>query len=230
AGRLHGERLQDTDALDIAVNRAKDWFRDNAERAEQLRTFSGQQTGRGAAGVNCDRWTADAEMMLRPDYRPAFTGSSPIPGAATTMTYDATVLRFEEVQSARADWESKKVSLQRVLDLCAALGLATAGDKRPQALVIPRSFSLSQARERRNELELVYPHYKRDFVFENVPEAIQPAVNQAAHTNYEHMLVPAQSALLKQLEQAGGGGEETRVRWESVRNWLRDPKELEDWR
>jgi hypothetical protein len=190
AGRLHGDRLQDAESLDVAVKRAEGWYRDSAEKAESLRMFSGQQTGRGAAGVNWDQWIGDAATLLRPDYRPLFTGSSPVPGAATTMTYDATVLRFEEVQAARTDWEGKKVRLQRVLDLCAALGLATAADKLPLALVIPRGFSLSQARERRNELEQIYPNYKRDFVFENVPDAIRPVVHQAAHTSYEHLLVP----------------------------------------
>ncbi len=42
--------------------------------------------------------------------------------------------------------------------------------------------------------------------------------------------MPARSAVLSQLQQAGGGAEETKARWESVRNWLRDPKELGDWR
>jgi hypothetical protein len=237
AGRLHGERLQDAEALDAAVKRAEDWYRDSAAKAENLRTFAGQQTGHGAAGVNWDQWTVDAETMLRPDYRPPFTGSSPVPGAAGTLTYDATVLRFEEVLAARADWEGKKGRLQRVLDLCSALGLATAaafpgpaGERGEGVLVIPRSFALSQARERRNVLERSYPHYKSDFIFERVPEAIRPVVDQKAHTYYERLLGPAQAAVLKQLEQAGSGAEETRARWESVRNWLRDPKELEDWR
>ncbi len=230
AGKLQSDRLQDVEALDTAVERAESWYRDSAAKAENLRTFSGQQTGRGTAGVNWDRWTASAQNVLHPDYRPPFTGSSRVPNAATTLTYDATVLRFKEVVAARADWEAKKRSLQLVLDLCAALGRATTSNKRPPALVIPQSFTLSQARERRNELELSYPNYKRDFVFDNVPEAIRPVVNQAAQTNYEHLLGPAQAAVLKQLEQDGGGTEETRARWQSVRNWLRDPKELEDWR
>jgi hypothetical protein len=230
AGRLHSDRLQDAEALATAVNRAEGWYRDSADKAEKLRTFSGEQMGRGGAGVNWDRWSVEAETMLRPDYRPPFTGAGPVPGTATIMTYDATVLRFEEVQTARADWEGKKVRLQRVMDLCAALGLAPAGNKRPAALVIPRRFNLSQARERRNELDLAYSYYKRDFVFDNVPEAIRSVVHQAAHTSYEHLLVPAQSAVLIQLEQVGGGAEETKARWDGVRNWLRDPKELEDWR
>lgn len=229
AGQLHRDRLQDAEALALAVKRTEDWYRDNAAKAEDLRTFSGQRTGRGAAGVNWDRWTTDVETLLRPDFRPPFSGPSPVPGAATTLTYEATVPRFDEVSSARNDWEAKKSRLQRVLDLCTALGLAITGDKRPPVLAIPRRFSLSQARERRNELELSYPRYKKDFVFEEVPDAIRPVVHQTAHTSYEHLLEPAQAVVLKQLEQ-GGGGAETPARWENVRRWLRDPKELEDWR
>lgn len=227
AGRLHADRLQDIEALDAAVKRADDWYRDSAAKAEKLRTFAGQQAG---VGINWDHWTADMETLLSADYRPPFLGSSPVPGAATTMTYDATVLRFDTVRAARTEWDGKKGRLQRLLDLCSALGLAVPSDKRPAILVIPRRFSLSQARERRNQLELAYPDYKSDFLFERVPEAIRPAVDQVAHTDYEHLLDPAQAAVLKQLEQAGSGAEETRTRWESVRNWLRDPKELQDWR
>jgi hypothetical protein len=236
AGRLHSDRLQDAEALAIAVKRAEDWYRESAAKAEELRTFSGQRTERGAAGVNWDRWTLAAEALLRPDFRPPFSGPHPVPGAATTLTYDAAVLRYDEVSAARTDWEAKKSRLQRVLDLCAALGLATPASPRGTeergvgVLAIPRRFSLSQARQRRNELELSYPHYKRDFVFDAVPDAIRPVVDQAAHTSYEHLLGPGQAAVLKQLEQGGGGAAETEARWENVRRWLRDPKELEDWR
>lgn len=232
AGRLHGDRLQDAEALDAAVKRAEDWYRDRAVKAERLRTFGGQQAGRGAAGINWDRWTIDAETLLRPDSRPPFSGPSPVPGAATTLTYDATVLHFEEVQSARVDWEGKKSRLQSVLELCSALGLATSSPSPRGAavLVIPRNIALSQSHERRNELEQSYPRYKKEFVFEDVPEAIRPIVDQAAHTSYEHLLIPARAAVLKQLEQAGSGAEETNARWDNVRRWLREPKELDDWR
>jgi hypothetical protein len=229
AGRLHSDRLQDAEALAIAVKRAEDWYRDNAVKAESLQTFSGQQAGRGAAGVNWDSWTIAAETLLRPDSRPPLSGPSPVPGAATTLTHEATVMRFDEVSTARTDWEVKKGRLQRVFNLCTALGLAAADNKRPSVLAIPRRFMLSQARERRNALELSYPHYKKEFVFEEVPEAIRPVVDQAAHTSYAHLLEPAQALVLKQLEQ-GGGGDETKARWDNVRRWLRDPKELQDWR
>ncbi|HTU19725.1 MAG TPA: hypothetical protein VMG10_16810, partial [Gemmataceae bacterium] len=133
AGRRHAERLQDVEALDAAVQRAESWYRDSAARAEKLRTFADQPTGRESAGINWDRWTADMETMLSAEHRPPFSGSSPVPGTATTFTYDATVLRFDAVRAARAEWDGKKGRLQRLLDLCSALGLATPSEKRPAA-------------------------------------------------------------------------------------------------
>jgi|GEM_PF-957152 len=229
AGRLQSARLQEVEALALAVKRAENWYRDAAAKAEQLRTFSGQQTGRGGVGVNWDRWTIDAEILLHADFRLPQGGPSLLLGAVPLIS-EAAVQRFEEVRTARADWEANKARLQRVFDLCAALGLATATEDRPAVLVIPRHFALSQVRQRRRELEQHYPSYKRDFIFYVVPEAIRPVVDQAAHVSYKHLLGPAQAAVQKQLEQADDGTEETLARWENVRQWLRDPKELDDWR
>jgi hypothetical protein len=44
------------------------------------------------------------------------------------------------------------------------------------------------------------------------------------------LLEPGRAAVLTQLKQAGGGTEETRTRWDSVRTWLLSPPELEGWR
>jgi hypothetical protein len=146
------------------------------------------------------------------------------------MTYEATVLRFEEVLKERADWETDQARLRRLLDLTAALGLAPSVDKRPAVLVIPRQITLRQAGERSTTLAQTYPNYQRDFALDRLPEAIRPQVRQVARTNYEHLLEPGRAAVLSQLKQAGGGAEETRTRWDSVRNWLRSPQELEGWR
>jgi hypothetical protein len=230
AGRLHAERLQDADALEAAVKRARNGYLDSAEKADALWTFKGQQTGAGTAGIDWDGWARQVETLLDPNNAAPFLGSAPVPGAASTLTYEATVLRFDEVRNVRNDWEANQRRLQRLLDLSAALGLAPAGDKRPPVLVIPRPFALRQARERARDLSRSYPNYPTDFVLDRVPEAIRPQVRQVARTNYEHLLGPARDAVLDQLRQAGGGAEETRTRWEAVRTWLRDPKELEDWR
>jgi hypothetical protein len=226
AGRVYAQRLQDASALAAAVDRAEGWYRESTTKAETLRSFAGQQ----AAGVNWARWTEDAESLLSPEHRPPFSATASIAGAASTLTYEATVLRYAETAAARADWETKKVRLQRILDVATALGLAKPADKRAAPLDIPRKFTLAQARSLRNDLELVYKTYKSDFVFDTIPDAIRPAVDQAARTSYEHLLEPARAAVLQQLQRAGSGTEETRARWQSVRDWLRDPKELEDWR
>jgi hypothetical protein len=117
-----------------------------------------------------------------------------------------------------------------LLDLCAALGLAPTVRDRPPALVIPESFTLEQAAERRKQLAQFYANYASDFVLNSVPEAIRPQVRQTAEENYEHLLEPARALVLSQLRQAGGGVEETPTRWQSVLRWLREPKELDDWR
>jgi hypothetical protein len=230
AGRLHDDRLQDAEALDTAVKRARNWYLDSVEKADSLWTFQGQQTGLGTAGIRWEKWAREVEALLDPARRPPFTASNPVPGAATTLTYEGTVLRFEEVLKARADWEADQQRLQRLLDLSAALGLAPAVRDRPAVLVIPSQFTLRQARERRQALMQAYPRYPSDFILAGVPDAIRPQVQEAAGTYYEYLLGPARAAVLEQLQQAGGGAEETRTRWETVRNWLRDPKELEDWR
>ncbi|HEY7309586.1 MAG TPA: hypothetical protein VH643_09545 [Gemmataceae bacterium] len=227
AGRLHEERVQDAEGLDTAVKRARNWYLDSVAEADGLWTFKGEQTGAGSAGINWDRWTPQVEAMLK--RRPPFTGSDKVSNTATTLTYDATVLRFEEVLRAQADWVEDQSRLRRLLDLTAALGLAPAVQERPPVLVIPRQITLAQARERSKALAKAYPTYQNDFVLDRVPEAIRPQVRQAARTNYEHLLEPARAAVLSQLQQAGDGAE-TRAQWERVRTWLRAPEELDGWR
>jgi hypothetical protein len=230
AGRLHAERVQDADALDTAVKGAENWYLGSVEKADSLWTFKESRSGADAGLINWDTWTRQAESLLRPDRLPPFNGASLVPGSSTTLTYDATVLRFDEVLRARTDWEADRQRLQRLLDLGAALGLTTAVDNRPPVLVIPRQFTLAQAGERRKTLVQAYPNYQSDFILDRVPEAIRPQVRQAARTNYEHLLEPARAVVLNQLQQAGGGSGETKSRWEGVRAWLREPKELESWR
>ncbi|HEY7157494.1 MAG TPA: hypothetical protein VH575_26300 [Gemmataceae bacterium] len=227
ASRLHAERLQDAEALDDAVKRTRNWYRDGVAESEELWTFQGEQTGTAAAGVDWDGWTRKTLALL--GRQPSFNASDKVPNAATTLTYEATVLRFDEVLKDRADWETHQLRLRRLLDLTAALGLAKGGADRPPVLVIPQQITLAQARERSKQLAQAYPSYQSDFIHDRVPMAIQRQVDQLAQSKYKLLLVPARAAVLEQLRQAGGSGE-TRARWQSVRDWLRSPEELEGWR
>ncbi len=226
SGREFSRRLQDAEALTAALDRAEGWYRESAAKAESLRSFVGQQT----AGINWPRWTEDAESLLSPDYRPPFSRTTPVDGAASPLTHEATVLRYAEVATARTDWESKRIRLQHIVDVTAALGLAKSTGNKTAPLDIPRKFTLTRAHQLRNELERMYKNYQSDFVLDKLPDAIRPIVDQAARTSYEHLLEPARAVVLHQLQRAGSGAEETRARWRGVRDWLRDPKELEDWR
>jgi hypothetical protein len=227
AGRLHDESLRDAEAIDDAVKRTRNWYRDGVAESEELWTFQGEQTGTAAAGVDWDGWTRKTQALL--GRRPSFNASDKVPKAATTLTYDATVLRFDEVSQDRADWEAHQLRLRRLLDLTAALGLAKGAADRPPVLAIPPQITLAQARESSKKLSQAYPNYQSDFVLDRVPEAIRLQVAQLAESKYKLLLEPARAAVLEQLRQAGGG-KESRKHWENVRNWLRAPDELEGWR
>jgi hypothetical protein len=226
AGKLRQERLADAEALGRAVTQVRNWYLDSTERADALWTFRGFQ---GAAGIKWPEWSADAERLLDPTRKLPFADTEAIPRAATPLTY-AAALRFDKVAEAQSDWEAQKGRLGRVLDVTAALGLAGPVKGRPPVLVIPRNFALDQARARLQELRQAYPNYAAEFTLNGLPDAVVPAVQQAAGASYKNLLAPAQSLVLRKLQEAGGGAVETTPRWGAVRDWLKSPDELADWR
>jgi hypothetical protein len=228
AGELRRQRLQDAEALRKAVGRARDWYLDATEKANDLWTFRRYQGGPDSAGIDWQAWSRQADQLLDPNRRPPFTETETIPGAATGLTY-ATALRFDRVVDARTDWETDRKRLGRLLDLAAALGLATAKG-RPPVLVMPRDPTLAIVAQKRQELQKAYPDYEKQFVLEGLPDAVRPKVRQVARTNYEALLELGRAEVLRQLQQAGSGTEETPVRWQAVREWLRQPRELASWR
>ncbi len=228
AGRLRQERLQDARALHKAVDRARDWYLNATEEANGLWTFRGYQGGPESAGIDWQAWSRQADQLLDSRHRPPFADTETIPGSATGLTY-ATALRFDRVVDARTDWDTDRKRLSRLLDLTAALGLATAKGK-PAVLVMPRDVNLTLLGQKRQELQKAYPDYEKQFVLEGLPDAVRPAVRQAARTNYEILREPGRAEVLRQLQQSGSGTEETPARWEAVREWLRQPRELAAWR
>jgi hypothetical protein len=228
AGQLHRDRIKDADALEKAVARVRNWYLDASEKANALWTFKGSQAGPEGPGIDWQAWSREVEQVLDPNHKVPYAEGETIPGSATGLTY-AAALRFRKVVEARADWESDRRRLRRLLNLTAALRLATVKDK-PAVLVFPRDVTLEMARARLQELRQAYPDYEKEFLLDDLPDAVRPKVRQVARTNYEYLLEPARALVLRQVQQAGTGTEETRERWEAVRGWLKDPEELAAWR
>lgn len=228
AGKLHDERLKDTRALITAADRARAWYQDEATTATDLWTFRGLGGGLDGAGIDWQAWAARVEELTGPEHKPPFGASEPVRGSPSGLTYGS-VLRFAKVVEARVDWESDRGRLARLADVTAALGIAVFKGK-PPVLVIPADATLELARARRRELQTAYPRFDKEFTLDGLPDAARPKVQQAAHTNYENLLRPAQAEVLRQLQQAGTGTDETVERWAPVRRWLEAPRELAEWR
>jgi hypothetical protein len=228
AGEIQRDRLKDAEALRKAVGRLRNWYLDAAEKATALWTFKGYPAGPEGPGTDWQAWSREAEQVLNPANKPSWTESEAIPDSPSGLTYGAAG-RFNKVAEAKADWEEDCKRLGRLLNLTAALGLATAKD-RPAVLVFPRDCTLDLVRTSRQQLRQAYPDYDKEFTLHNLPDAVKPKVRQVARTNYEYVLEPARAVVLEQLRQAGSGPDETPARWEAVRNWLRDPVELAAWR
>jgi hypothetical protein len=229
ADRLRKERIQDAEALGRAARRARDWYLGDSEKTDALWTFKEYVSDTPLAGISWQKWVRDAERQLAPGHALPYAEGEVIPGSPGGLTY-AAVLHFEEVVQARSEWEAERRRLDRLLNLTAALGMAGTVKDRPPALVIPTSFTLEQARQRRQQLQRAYPRFQEEFTLDQLPEALVPQVRQAAGTSYENLLEPGQKAVLAQLRQAGSGTEESAARWEEVRKWLGSPTELSDWR
>src|SRR5262249_25075943 len=56
AGRLHSQRLEQTDALQKAAARARNWYLENSDDAQRLWTFADRQVGPENPAVNWRKW------------------------------------------------------------------------------------------------------------------------------------------------------------------------------
>ena len=223
AARFYHERLDEVNALLDGVRRVQMEYLGDANRAWKLWSFEGYLD---ESGVNWRLWSADLEELRR-QFKPAnFKQTDKLPGAPA-LTY-ASVMRIDTV----IDASTLRQRLDRVRDLCAALGLIGPIAGKPPLLVIdkPPAFNLSMSATRLQELQQAYPDYMTEFVRAGLPDALVREMDRAASTNYDFLLEPARSLVLSELKKASGGGE-TLAGWSAVRDWLlRDPPELAAWR
>jgi hypothetical protein len=229
AGKLHRDLLKDVGALHVAVNRVRNAYQEAIDKAGALLTFKGYAAAPDNPEIDWQKWTQDAERLVDPAYQPFAPESRTIPGSASGLTYEDAE-HFPKVRQTREDWESDRRKLRRLLDLTAALGLAKGAKGRPDLLRFGGDVTLDQVRARRQELAQAYPNWDKEFRSDDLPDAVRPLIRKVAQTNYENLLEPARAVVLRQLQQAGGGAEETQQRWDAVRNWLKEPEELAAWR
>jgi hypothetical protein len=224
AGQLVRLRLETGEILRETVQKVRNWYLDASDQANRLWSFQ-EYSGR----IDFNDWTAKTERLLELKQRPPFRDGDPIKGGGGLITY-TNALRFDRVLDARIAWELDQARLQRVLNLCTAVGLATPTKSRPATLVFSREFLLAEARERLLKLKEAYPDYETAFTQRELPEALLPELRQAAQRQYQQLLNPARDRVLRQLKLSGTGTTENLKRWDAVRDWLRSPEDLINWR
>jgi GTPase SAR1 family protein len=227
AARTVRRQIEEGEALRRAVQTATNWYLDSTDAASKLRTFADYRT---AADIDWADWTGQVEKLIDPGRKPPFNEDDPIPGAPGTHLTYRTAMRFDKVADARSAWEVERTRLSRLLQVCSALALAPPTMERPALLVFPRTFSLKDCRSRVMELKKFYPNYQTAFIRDVLPDTLAPRIRQVVRAQYHNLLIPARAEVLRQLQLAGSGREETAARWSAVRTWLQKPEELESWR
>jgi hypothetical protein len=234
AALLRARRLEDIKALQAAVGRVEDWYRDLKRRGQALWTFS-DRSGREGAPVAWNDWQGRVDRLLDEARTPPFRPTDSLPGASA-VTY-ATVFQFDRIIDARQQWDQLRQRLEDLRDLSAALGLTGPSPGRPPLLKIPSSFPIDQAVGRLQELKTTYPRFAEwaaadilsKWVAAGLPNAVAAELRQAAEVSYQNLIRTGQERVLRQLQQVSPDGQETPARWREVRAWLVSTTELADW-
>jgi GTPase SAR1 family protein len=231
AARLREERLAEVRILRQAVTKAAGWYQQLKEEGETLASFAGREPRTGGASLDWRRWQGDVKTLQSRAAEPPFREEDRLHGPASP-TWRESVLRFESAANARAGWDLVRKRLERLRDLGAALGLGALPD-RPPVLVLSGSEVSTPAdcRGRLQELKKIYPAYEEEFRPVSLPEIAASDIRQAAHASYVVLLQPGREWVLRRLQHAGTGNQETMARWQEVQRWLLPgPEEFADWR
>jgi hypothetical protein len=224
------QRLKDVAALRRAVAEAEDWYRGLRREGERLLRFAVDRPAEsGTAGGTWDAWYEQLRQLEDRAASPRFRKENRLPGSED-VTY-ATVLGFNRVAEARADWETVKQRLDQVRDLAALLGLISPPAGPPPLLVIPRppDFPVEARDKRLESLARAYPRYD-GLSTADLPDPVAEPLRRAARANYGRLLDTGRAEVLKHLQAVSPDGRETLEHWRALRPWLDDPRDLRSWR
>jgi hypothetical protein len=223
AGLLHSRLIKNADALLRGFRESEEWFRALIRRGEELWTFA---HGKPTDAPSWNQWQTQVGALLARAFPHA--EADELPGS-DALTY-AAVFRFDEVASARRDWEQLQRRLSKLRDLTAALGLAgklSTGERQP--LDIPEHFSVVESNKYFQRLWRLYPQLAGELPGIELPDAVFADLRRTARVSYDHLIEAGRQVVLDRLQQASAGPE-TPALWRGVREWLAGPSELGDWR
>lgn len=221
AGAYRARALRATKEVLAGVATAKVWYSEKADAAVQLQSPPDEK---GESTDTWKVWWRDTFNLLRES--PPFTPNTPLPDS-DSLTY-ATALQVNEVVVAQSRWQTERGQLQRLLDVCTALG--RVGPDSSRVLEIKAEFKLGEATDSLQKLARAFPHYKETFTLEKLPVASHEVVARLARSPYKDVLEAGRSEVLRQLRTRGTGDERKAERWKPVQEWLKGPRELKDWR
>jgi hypothetical protein len=222
AGVLHQRALDAANAIQTGVAAVKAWFFNQSGKAIKLEQL---QDDKGNITIDWADWAGKTEELVA-EMLP-YTRNKPLPGAEG-LTY-ATPLQFREVVQAQAEWETRQAQLRALLDVCTALGKVPDRPGRDMLKVYAR-FPLGQAAVHLQKLRTEFPDYKKTFTLKALPLGGREVVARLAKPYYDNLIECGRTEVLRQLKNAGKGKEETLARWKPVREWLKAPVELAEWR
>jgi len=217
---FRAQQLDVIKALRSAVSADLETYRKLIRRGDELWSFA--QEGKAFSWPD---WNRQLQHLLEDSDAAQHRPSERVPGSE--VTYE-TVLHFDSVAAAHAEWQASVLRLQRVSNLGAALGLGSAEPGRAP-LDIPEGFAADQAVSREQRLRRAYPRFQKELTLVDLPDSITSEIRSAARSRYERLVKAGREAVLRRLQETGQSGE-SYENWRQLRSWLESPAELQAWR
>ena len=237
ASQILDRYLSDVDALEKAQEFVARWYGARRDEMFDLLSFSDYLPRPDSPGVKWEPWGNNVIPLLKKTNGKEandFDYSARVLDAGSSLTYEA-VAEYRAVRVAREQWSRARQQLERLRDLAAVLGLID-DPNHPRVLKLSERLTLAETKDLAAKLKQFYPRYKEDFtVPADLPDPVRADLVGAARLNYGYLLGPKddfERGPVREfiITRFFGDGGETEKRWTAVREWLKNPRELGDWR